>query len=216
MAAPPLRSLAWQNIASRLACRAVIFDARSLKRAANEVSPEADKKRQAALRAAGLGTASLDLRRPEELVAAGRVKDMLQKEIRDELKQRGLSPIGKPWEIKAKLEALLAAERREQELLSAEAESMPADGAASPSEGGSGQPASTTASASPPAGTAFASPSSATPDAVALRAKYKDKLRSKAGVSMLSSGGLASVKASSSMPAPHMRPILRVLSLLWQ
>ncbi|KOO27999.1 hypothetical protein Ctob_007043 [Chrysochromulina tobinii] len=113
MAAPPRTSLAWTNIAKKLQLRAVIFDARSLQRAANELDSETEKRNKSGLAAAGLGSMSLGIRTPDALVAAGNVKEMLQREIREALKERGADIIGKPWEIQQRLEALLAAEKAE-------------------------------------------------------------------------------------------------------
>jgi hypothetical protein len=113
MAAPPRTSLAWTNIAKKLQLRAVIFDARSLQRAANELDSETEKRNKSGLAAAGLGSTSLGIRSPDALVAAGNVKEMLQREIREALKERGADIIGKPWEIQQRLEALLAAEKAE-------------------------------------------------------------------------------------------------------
>jgi hypothetical protein len=113
MAAPPRTSLAWTNIAQKLQLRAVIFDARSLQRAANELDSETEKRNKSGLAAAGLGSTSLGIRSPDALVAAGNVKEMLQREIREALKERGADIIGKPWEIQQRLEALLAAEKAE-------------------------------------------------------------------------------------------------------
>jgi hypothetical protein len=183
MAVPPRISLAWQNINKALALRAMVFDARSLQRFADETCPKEERERQASLRAAGLSTASLDLRQPEQLVAAGNVKAMLQSELREALKDRGLSPVGKPWELRARLDALLAAERKESDLSAAHAS------AAEAAPSGTGGSDAESAIGATGIGGAAESPS-----AESVRAKYASKLRTKAGISMLSSGGLASNK----------------------
>ena len=49
MAVPPRISLAWQNINKALALRAMVFDARSLQRFADESCPKEERERQASI-----------------------------------------------------------------------------------------------------------------------------------------------------------------------
>eukprot|EP00966_Prymnesium_polylepis_P043697 1012943-Prymnesium_polylepis.1 len=102
-------SLAWQNIGKSLLCRAVIFDRRAITIGKGEVQVSSVSAAGAAL--AGLGTTKTKMRQPESVVAEGNVNNLLQHEVRDELKKRGVSAIGKPWEIKNRLQELLDAER---------------------------------------------------------------------------------------------------------
>lgn len=205
MAATPRTSLAWQNIAKGLKLRGVLFDARSLQRTAAEGDTEAEKRNKAGLAAAGLAGASLGLRQPEALISAGNVKEMLQREIRDALKERGASSIGKRWEIAARLESLLAAERHEADL-------QDSGGATNETSAPAAVPPATTEAAP-------SEPSAASLGSTALRAKYADKLRSRAGVSLTSGGGLASMNERR-MKTPddqrpenswHLQPGLKVL-----
>ncbi len=218
MAAPPRTSLAWTNIAKKLPLRAVLFDARSLQRSANEADSDAAKRNKSGLAAAGLGSASLGIRTPDALVAAGNVKEMLQREIREALKERGANAIGKPWEIKQRLEALLAAEK-------AEAAALYPDGEHS-SSGSEDESTKTQPSAPPPKADALSSSSGSggspttSSSADMLRAKYASKLRTRAGISLTADGGLASTVDRRAPPLAHdqrpeqswhLQPGLRVL-----
>ena len=53
------------------------------------------------------GTRHEKVRQTEKLVASGKVKELLQSEIREELKKRGASPVGKRWELEQRLQHLL-------------------------------------------------------------------------------------------------------------
>ena len=103
------------------ALRAVLFDYRALIRAPEErrlpTSPEALAGR-AAVRAAGIGISPasgglFEMREPQQLLATGKVAQMLQSEIRDELTKRGASGVGMRDELVERLDRLLAAEERE-------------------------------------------------------------------------------------------------------
>jgi hypothetical protein len=222
MAAPPRTSLAWTNIAKKLQLRAVIFDARSLQRAANELDSETEKRNKSGLAAAGLGSTSLGIRTPDALVAAGNVKEMLQREIREALKERGADIIGKPWEIQQRLEALLAAEKAEAAVRAA------LEGGSSGSGDGSAAAPSTpppsvakAASSSSADSTSSSSSSSASASSAdMLRSKYAAKLRTRAGVSLTAGGVLESTEARRTAPLHrdqrpeqswHLQPGLRVL-----
>ena len=111
MSSPRAVPLAWKNIAKSLPLRAILFDARCILRSPEEFDVEADKARAKALRQAGLGNTSQGLRASSaELLQRGKIKDMLQSEMRDELSNRSLSTVGKPWELQARLQAVLDAE----------------------------------------------------------------------------------------------------------
>ena len=109
-------SLAWQNIGKTLSCRAVIFDRRALTFVKGEKAAESNVSALGAA-AAGLGTSRTKVANRENVVATGKVKDLLQSEIRDELKARGANPIGKRWEISQRLQELLDQEATADKLL---------------------------------------------------------------------------------------------------
>ena len=182
MAAAPRLSLAWQNLSKGLPLRAVIFDARSLLRLPGEPS------------GAPKSNVSVALRNPEQLVATGNVKEMLQKEIREALKERGSDPVGKRWELEVRLEALLAVEREEAAIRSKHVSPGESDVKAA-SETVVTALSSSQAEAKlvpSPTGTDVEARTTEATSALSVRAKYADKLRNRAGVSLTSSGGLAS------------------------
>ena len=113
MAAPPRISLAWQNINKHAKLRAIIFDARCILRAPEERDATKAKEHAKAVKQAGLGNYDLDLRDTKTILAKGTagIKDMLRSEIREELVRRGLSSVGKPWEIQARLQEAMEAEQ---------------------------------------------------------------------------------------------------------
>lgn len=90
------KSLAWE-LGSALQLRAVIFDLRVLVRYSGERPPPSARPRQPLP----------EIRRPEDLLAQGRLAQMLTGEIRDELRSRGLSLIGDRTEIEARLQTAL-------------------------------------------------------------------------------------------------------------
>ena len=92
--------LVWRDL-SRSRRSARYSDARHILRSADEADAPSS--------AAKLKQPKIELRKPEELLKEGRIKDMLQREMREELIRRGLSPIGKPWELRARLHAVLEA-----------------------------------------------------------------------------------------------------------
>lgn len=191
MAAPPRLSLAWQNINKTLPLRGILFDARAILRAPGEAnSPEVDG-RTKGLAAAGLGHTQLELRRPEQLLADGKIDDMLQSELREELKRRELNPVGKAWELRARLTAAL-----EAELVGIRA------------------PTGTRASnlAKPlPAAAASANhlatlPGGSAASASEKRAAYAAKLRLRAGASLLSDGQIAPLTGQRASLPDNIRP----------
>lgn len=219
--APPKISLAWQNLSKKLPLRAILFDARCILRTAEEADVEADKARNKALRQAGLVSAGLGLRQPSEMLAQGRIKDMLQSEMRDELSKRNLSTVGKPWELQARLKAVLEAEA--VGIRAAPAASPPDAGAlptldVSPSMAVN-EPASTvpsTSSVSTAAAAAAASGSTSSPigeasSAAAKRAQYAAKLRQRTGGSITADGTIAAPTALNQPRGgpedPNVRPV---------
>ena len=156
MARAPRISLAWSNINKTLPLRAVVFDARCILRSPEEAAaPNAPRRKDV----------DLEIRKPEKLLAEGKIKDMLRTEIREELVKRGLSSVGKPWEIKERLQA-----------------AVEADGT-SPAEGTSPAPAPTPPPTPPPLPTPSAGSSPAE-----KRAAYAAKLRLRTGGSVLRDG----------------------------
>lgn len=197
-------SLAWQDLSKKLPLRAVLFDASVILRSADEADAPSS--------AAKLKQPKIELRRPEELLKEGRIKDMLQREMREELIRRGLSPIGKPWELRARLHAVLEAEavgiRQSPDSAVAAppappsspspseavaSAAAPVDGAEGGSSGGGGG-----SSTGPAATPDFASASSE-----AKRAAYAAKLRARTGASMLPGGRIA---APATGPTPGALP----------
>ena len=169
-------SLAWQTLGKNLPLRAVIFDARCIQRSADEAAAPGALKRR---------ISNLDFRRPEQLVAQGKVKDMLRTEIREELERRGISPVGKPWEIQARLEEAINAE---------------AGGGAVNAEAGGGDAAASNEESSPPppppppkAASSLGPASSAEEK----RAMYAAKLRNRTGGFMLADGTIIAAKKDS-------------------
>lgn len=220
MAAPPRTSLAWTNIAKKLQLRAVIFDARSLQRAANELDSETEKRNKSGLAAAGLGSTSLGIRTPDALVAAGNVKEMLQREIREALKERGADIIGKPWEIQQRLAALLAAEKAEAAVRAALEGGSSGSGDGSAAAPLTPPPSVAKADSSSSADSTSSSSSASASSADMLRSKYATKLRTRAGVSLTAGGVLESTEARRTAPLHrdqrpeqswHLQPGLRVL-----
>ena len=206
MAAPPRTSLAWRNIAKGLQVRFVLFDARSMCRSADEMESAVHQRHRAGLRAAGLSGGASELRQSESLVAAGNVKEMLQREIREALRERGVNAVGKRWELTARLESLLAAERHEAQQHSQADEPTGGNDTKAPTATKPFTPRSSTPSSGP-----------GSPEL--LRAKYAEKLRSRAGIS-LTSGGLVPASDRQNSPIPrnqrpenswHMQPGLRTL-----
>lgn len=174
MATPPRISLAWSHLNKSLPLRAILFDARAIMRSPLEnPDPNAPKRR----------SANLEIRRPEKMVADGNVKDMLRSEIRDELTKRGLSAVGKPWEIKERLEtSILADVNRELKVPSMPpppAEAAPPPPSAPPSA----------ASSSPELAASLQQPAAS---AAEKRAAYAAKLRSRTGGSILTDGTIVS------------------------
>ena len=152
MARAPRISLAWSNINKTLPLRAVVFDARCILRSPEEA---------AAPNALPRKDVDLEIRRPDKLLAEGKIKDMLRTEIREELVKRGLSSVGKPWEIKERLQAAVEA------------------------EGTSPAPAPSPPPSPPPLPTASAGSSAAE-----KRAAYAAKLRARTGGSVLPDGSI--------------------------
>ena len=198
----PRISLAWQNLSKNLPLRAILFDARCIIRTVEETDVVADRARNKALRQAGLGNTDLGLRQPGELLAQGRIKDMLQSEMREELKRRGLNTVGKPWELRARLTAVLEAEavgiRAPPGAPTAPAAAPLDDGAlptlgVSPSmavEGpGAGRPAAYSSVGAAAEGTP--SPLGEASSAASKRAQYAEKLRQRTGGSITADGAIA-------------------------
>lgn len=124
-------SLAWQNINRRLACRAILFDRRALVVAPGETAGPSTAALEAGARAANLGTRNAEVRQTEKIMAEGKVGDLLQSEIRAELTKRGVSAVGKRWELEQRLQALLD---MAQPASQAEAASPAASGPPGPSK----------------------------------------------------------------------------------
>ena len=95
------KTLAFQ-VSSRLRVRLVVFDVNVLQRGPSEPTEPTPKTRS--LNPFGV---SVGARRPDELVASGQVGKMLLSEIREELIRRGISSIGKRWELEKRLAAEL-------------------------------------------------------------------------------------------------------------
>lgn len=109
-------SLAWANIGKALNCRAVLFDRGVLSWAKGEAAAMGCA-HAAAAAAAGLGTKADSMRQTDKILATGKVDQLLQHEIRDELKRRGASGLGKRWEIASRLQELIDAEKEASVLL---------------------------------------------------------------------------------------------------
>ena len=177
MARAPRISLAWSNINKTLPCRAILFDARCIMRSPEEAAAPGALKRK---------DVGLDLRKPENMIAEGRVKDMLRSEIREELTRRGLSAVGKPWEIKDRL-----------------LQSIEAEASAAPPESTDAPP---TPPPPPPSAKIDTGPSGSAAD---KRAAYAAKLRARTGGSMLADGTIAASdpKPGARVLAPDERPV---------
>ena len=89
-------SLAFKNLGENLVVRALIIDARILRRLPGEVQPKRPKDPYTIRR------------KPAELLKEGKVKHLLGTEIRDELMRRGAPIIGKRWELEERLAELIA------------------------------------------------------------------------------------------------------------
>ena len=96
-----------QAVQANNAAQKAAEEAASKKALADEVAKAQAEKHALGLRQAGLGDHDLAVRRPEQLLKEGRIKDMLLSELRDELRRRGASPVGKRWEIEGRLKDLL-------------------------------------------------------------------------------------------------------------
>ena len=94
-AARPL-SLAWKNLGENLVVRALIIDARILRRLPGERQSKPQKDPHAVRR------------NPNKLIQEGKVTHLLGTEIRDELMRRGAPIIGKRWELEKQLAELIA------------------------------------------------------------------------------------------------------------
>lgn len=170
----PRSSLAWSNISKTLPLRAVLLDAQCILKSADEEPSEAEKKLKRA-------QPKLELRvDAEAMLKDGRIKDMLQSEMRDALKLRGINHIGKPWELRKRLEACLEAEQ-------VGIRAAPGQSAAAPPAGvgaAAAAPSNSDAAASTPADHSSSS-------ADEKRAAYAAKLRARTGASMLPGGKIA-------------------------
>ena len=96
MAGRTRASLAFKNLAENLVVRALIIDARILRRLPGEKQAKPPKDPHTARR------------KPAELIKEGKVKHLLGTEIREELTRRGASFIGKRWELEERLAELIA------------------------------------------------------------------------------------------------------------
>ena len=206
-------SLAWQNLSKGLPLRAMLIDARCILRSAEEVDIEAEKARKKALRAAGLGDPGLALRQTKQMLDEGRVKDLLQSEMREELRKRGINTVGKPWELRARLTALLEAEAvgirsptaaENHAAAAAAAAEAVATGATSP-------PSPPPTPPTPPAAAeedAAPSVSGEASSAAEKRAQYAAKLRLRTGASVMKDGSIVAPSSLKSAPlADNMRPV---------
>ena len=98
------------NVGTKLPLRAILFDYDVLSQVHDYDADEEAAARAALYRVSGV-KAVKEFRRPEELVAAGDASTLLRREMRAELRHRGLDPTGKPWQLRARLQEALDAER---------------------------------------------------------------------------------------------------------
>lgn len=207
MAVPPRTSLAWQNIAKKLPLRAVLFDARCIMRTAAESDAATNVARQKALQQAGLGHAKSQLRSPEQILKEGRVKDMLQSELRAELKRRGQPATGKPWELRARLTALLEAEVVGVRPAAATSSTPPvAANSPLPASSATDSGGVKRAGGAGGAGGAGTLPFAVGASAAEKRSAYADKLRLRVGASLSKDGTIAATGQTKAPTPDHIRP----------
>ena len=86
-------------VGQKLRCRAALIDWRALSLIEGE-QPLAERP-----------SLSIEIRKPDQLLAAGKTNELLLSEIRDELRRRGGSTIGKRWELVPRLEKMVEKEK---------------------------------------------------------------------------------------------------------
>ena len=94
------------NIGNSLQIKALLFEFDVLSRDHHH-DPELDAENARALERKTGVSAKKQIRRPEQLLERGAVDSLLRRELRVELKRRGLDATGKPWVLRARLQEAL-------------------------------------------------------------------------------------------------------------
>ena len=94
------------NIGTALQIKALLFDFDVLSRDHHH-DPEQDAANARALERKTGVSAKKQIRRPDQLLERGTVDGLLRRELRIELKRRGLEATGKPWVLRARLQEAL-------------------------------------------------------------------------------------------------------------
>ena len=109
------------NVGLNNKLRAILFEYSVLSQVHDYDAEEEASARAALYRRSGV-KAVKELRRPEALVAAGDASSLLRRELRAELRHRGLDATGKPWQLRQRLQVAFDAEREDGGMLGAVAE----------------------------------------------------------------------------------------------
>eukprot|EP00937_MAST-01D_sp_MAST-1D-sp2_P005491 g5491.t1 len=94
------------NIGSGLQVQVLLFEYDVLSKV-HDHDPEEDAANARALERKTGVRAVKEIRRPEDVLASGNVDGMLRRELRAELKNRGLASTGKPWQLRERLQSAI-------------------------------------------------------------------------------------------------------------